>query len=102
MTEEFIQSDAVLSKISEDEARRLRSEAGVMVLMEPERTLNALPLLLSNGEDRKRVLQILKWGLSLEGITSEQRSMGNKIVKLLKGDAASSEKLPATGKKTKR
>ena len=47
MTDEFIQSDEVLSKISEDESRRLRSEAGVMVLMEPERTLNALPLLLA-------------------------------------------------------
>jgi pimeloyl-ACP methyl ester carboxylesterase len=83
MTDEFIKSDKVLSKISEDEARRLRSEAGVMVLLEPERTLNALPTLLSMKEFRERALQILEWGLSLEGITKEQRAMGNRITALL-------------------
>ena len=92
MTDEFIKSDKVLSKISEDEARRLRSEAGVMVLMEPERTLNALPALLSRKEDRERTLQILEWGLSLEGITKEQRDMGNRIVGLLKSDAVGNGK----------
>ena len=102
MTDEFIQSDKVLSKISEDEARRLRSEAGVMVLLEPERTLNALPALLSNKEDRERALQILEWGLSLEGITEEQRDMGNKIMGLLKGGAIGNGKSKATGKKVKK
>ena len=98
MTDEFIQSDKVLSKISEDEARRLRSEAGVMVLLEPERTLNALPALLSRKEDRERTLQILEWGLSLEGITNEQRDMANRIIELIKGDAASGGKGKAADK----
>ena len=98
MTDEFIKSDKVLSKISEDEARRLRSEAGVMVLMEPERTLNALPALLSRKEDRERTLQILEWGLSLEGITKEQRDMGKTIMELLKGGAVGNGKSKATGK----
>jgi len=102
MTDEFIQSDKVLSNISEDEGRRLRSEAGVMVLMEPDRTLNALTALLSRKEDRDRTLQILEWGLSLEGITKEQRDMGNKIIELLKGAAASGGKEKAAVKKVKK
>ncbi len=85
MTDEFIQADNVLSKMSEEEARRMRSEAGVMVLLEPELTLNALPKLLSNNEERERVVRILEWGLALEGITKEQLAMGNRIIELLKG-----------------
>ena len=102
MTEEFIKSDEILSKISEDEARRLRSEAGVMVLVEPERTMNALPILLSNEEERKRVLQLLKWAMSLDGITSEQRSMGNKISKLLKSKATDPKQSISAVKKMKK
>ncbi len=102
MTDEFIKSDKVLSKIPEDEARRLRSEAGVMVLLEPERTLNALPALLSVKEDRERTLQILEWGLSLEGITKEQQDMGRTIMELLKGGAVGNGKSKATGKKIKK
>jgi len=101
MTDEFIQSDKVLSKISEDEGRRLRSEAGVMVLMEPERTLHALPALLSRKEDRDRTLQIMEWGLSLEGITKEQRDMADRIIELIKGGAASRGKGKAAVKKMK-
>jgi len=40
--------------------RRLRSEAGVMVLLEPERTLKALPALLPGKEERKRTLSLLE------------------------------------------
>jgi pimeloyl-ACP methyl ester carboxylesterase len=89
MTDEFIRSDKVLSKISEDEARRLRSEAGVMVLMEPERTLRALPLLLAKKEERELVMALLeKWGLTLEGITKEQRDMVGKIMAVLSENKA--------------
>jgi len=89
MTEEFIRSDKVLSKISEDEARRLRSEAGVMVLMEPERTLRALPVLLAKKEEREHVMALLeKWGLSLEGLTKEQREMVGKITVVLSENKA--------------
>jgi len=99
MTEELIRSDKVLSKISEDEARRIRSEAGVMVLMEPERTLKALPALFSGKEERERVLELLERGLLLEGVTKDQREMGNKIIKVLKGGAAPGGKVRAAGKK---
>jgi pimeloyl-ACP methyl ester carboxylesterase len=99
MTDEFIQSDKILSKIPEDEARRLRSEAGVMALLEPERTLKALPKLLSRKEDRERAIQILEWGLSIEGITREQRDMGNRIMELLKGSMAPVGKIKPGSKK---
>jgi pimeloyl-ACP methyl ester carboxylesterase len=98
MTEEFIQSDKVLSKISEDDARRMRSEAGVMVLLEPERTLKALPKLLSRKEDRERTQKILEWGLSLEGITKEQKEMGSRILELLKGEDPPAGKEKKAGK----
>jgi len=85
MTEEFIRSDKVLSKISEDEARRLRSEAGFMVLMEPERTLNSLPALLSRKEDREHILAVLEWWRKLEGIKKEQLDMIDRITAVLSG-----------------
>jgi hypothetical protein len=102
LTDEFIQSDKVLSKMSEEEARRLRSEAGVMVLLEPELTLKALPALLSKQGDRERTLQILEWGLSLEGITKEQRDMGTKIMALLKGADTPAGKNRTAGRKVKK
>jgi hypothetical protein len=102
MTDEFIKSDKVLSKISEDEARRLRSEAGVMVLLEPERTLNALPALMGKKEDRERVLEIMDWAMSLEGITKEQRDMGNRITALLSEKKAGAVAGNSSEKKSKK
>jgi hypothetical protein len=102
LTDEYIKSDKVLSKIPEDEARRIRSEAAVMVLLEPERTLNALPGLLSSEEDRRRVLKILEWAMLLEGITKEQRDMGNRIMELLKGSMAPVGKIKPGSKKNKK
>jgi len=103
MTEEFIRSDKVLSKISEDEARRLRSEAGVMVLMAPERTLRALPVLLAKKEEREHVMTLLeKWGLSLEGITKEQRDMVGKIIAVLSENKAGTNAGISPKKKAKK
>ena len=84
MTDEYVRSDKILSRIDENEWRRLRSEAGVMVLMEPERTLHALPLLLQGKEERKRVLDLLERVRRVEGITKEQRLMLDRIGGLLK------------------
>jgi len=88
MAEEFVRSDKVLSNLSEDRIRQLRSEAGVMVHLEPERTLEALPRLLVDKEDRERVLELLDRGLSMEGITQEQHDMIHKIIDLLTATAA--------------
>ena len=98
MAEEFVKTDKVLSKLSEDQMRHLRSEAGVMALLEPERTLRALPLLLSKKEDRKRVLSLLEWGRSIDGLTKEQRDMINRIVDVIKA-AAPKEKPAGAGRK---
>lgn len=87
MADSFVRSDKVLSKLSADQIRKLRSDAGVMLLMEPQRTLEALPRLLTAKEDRDRVLSTLSWGLSMEGITQEQRNMINKIIDVIKEEA---------------
>ena len=84
MGEEVVRQDKVLSKLTEDERRELVSEAGVMALLEPERTLHALPLLLTKKEDRDRVMSFLNWGLALEGITKEQRDMAGRIIDVIK------------------
>jgi pimeloyl-ACP methyl ester carboxylesterase len=81
--EEIVRADKVLSKLTEDQLRHLRSEAGVMALLEPEFTLHALPQLLSNKEDKNRALSILEWGTNLEGLTQQQRDMIGQITALL-------------------
>jgi hypothetical protein len=81
--EEVIRADKVLSKLTEDEARHLRSEAEVMALLEPEFTLHALPKLLSKKEDRERAMSILEWAQTLEGLTKEQLDMIGQITAVL-------------------
>lgn len=88
MTDTFIRSDKVLSKLSADQIRKLQSDAGVMLLFEPQRTLEALPRLLTVDEDRERVLSTLKSGLSIEGIMPEQRDMINRIIDVINAGAA--------------
>jgi len=90
--EEIVRADKVLSKLSAEQIRSIRSEAGVMVLLEPERTLDALPRLLATDEERERVLSILKQGLSLEGITPEQHAMALTIMDRLGKTGARSAK----------
>jgi len=99
--QEFVRSDKALSKLTADEIRRLRSDAGVMALLEPERTLEALPHLLSNKEDRDRVISILEWVMSLEGISEGQKDLGKKIIASLQGKLpAATKKAPARKKKS--
>jgi hypothetical protein len=81
--EEIVRADKVLSKLTEDEKRHLRSEAEVMALLEPEFTLHALPKLLSNKEDREQAMSILQWAQTLEDLTKEQRDMIGKITAVL-------------------
>jgi len=98
MGEAIVRQDEVLSKLTDDERRMLASEAGVMALLEPERTLHALPLLLTKKEDRDRVISFLNWGLTLEGITKEQRDMIKRIADVLKAEAPG-DKPAGAGKK---
>jgi hypothetical protein len=100
MAEGLVKTDKVLSKLSEGQMRRLRSEAGVMVLLEPERTLRALPMLLSKKEDRERVLSILEMGRSLDGVTNEQLDMVDRIVDVIKEAAPKGKSVRAGRKKS--
>ena len=81
--EAIVRSDKVLSKLTEDQKRHLRSEAEVMALLEPEFTLHALPKLLSRKEDREQAMSILEWAQTLEGLTKEQQDMIGKITAVL-------------------
>ena len=73
-----------------------------MVLVEPEHTMNALPNLLSKPDEKKRVLQLMKRALSLDGITNEQRDMGNRIVKILKNSPANPDRAVHGEKKNRK
>jgi pimeloyl-ACP methyl ester carboxylesterase len=100
MAEGLVKTDKVLSKLSEGQMRRLRSEAGVMAILEPERTLRALPMLLSKKEDRERVLSILEMGRSLDGVTNEQLDMVDRIVDVIKEAAPKGKSVRAGRKKS--
>ncbi len=100
MTEEIISTDKVFMKMSEDELRRLRSEAEVMAMMEPEKTLLALPQLLRKKEDRERVLAFLEWGRKLEGATKEQLDLVDRIITMLTERATNNGKSALRKKKT--
>jgi hypothetical protein len=81
--EEIVRADKVLSKLTEDQKRHLRSEAGVMALLEPEFTLHALPKLLTKKEEREQAMSILEWALTLDDLTKEQRDEIGKITAVL-------------------
>ncbi len=81
----FVRGDKVMSALSEEQLRQIRSDAGIMVHFEPERTLEALPLLLTDKRDRERVLSMLDKWMSLGGVSREQRDMVQRIKDLLAG-----------------
>ncbi len=99
MSERIVSQDEVLSKLTEAERRTLTSDAGVMALLEPERTLKALPALLSNKEERERVRGFLDWGRKLDGVTKEQIDMIDRIVALLREGASGDKPAGAVRKK---
>jgi len=80
---EIVRADKALAKITEEDMRLLRAQAEVMALLEPERTLRALPLLLHKKEELERAMSFLEWGRTLEGITKEQRDEIGKIAAVL-------------------
>jgi len=100
MGEEVVSQDKVLSELTDAERRTMVSEAGVMVLLEPERTLHALPLLLSRKEDRERVMSFLEWGRKLEGIKKEQQNMIDRIVEVITARTPGDKPAGAGRKKT--
>ena len=57
---ELRQSDPVLSKLTEEEARRIRSEQSTLVHLEPEKAMEALPKLLTDVQDREHLLDLVE------------------------------------------
>jgi pimeloyl-ACP methyl ester carboxylesterase len=96
--EKIVSQDEVLSKLTDDERRALTSDASVMALLEPERTLHALPLLLPGKADRERAMFFLEYGRKMDGITKEQIDMIDRIIKLIKPEA-SGDKPAGAGRK---
>ena len=96
LADKFLRSDEKLSKLSEDEMRRLRSEAEVVALLEPERTLRSLPLLLAKPEDKKRAQSLVELVHSKVTLSKKQQDMVAKISAVLSekkaGAAISSKK----------
>ncbi|MEN6465138.1 MAG: DUF3141 domain-containing protein, partial [Syntrophaceae bacterium] len=100
--QDYVRNDEVLSKISENEMRRLKSEAGVLALLEPQRTMEALPHLLADKKDRQRALSLLEWALSLKDVAPLQISFANSLIELIKGAApAEAAEKPGREKKEK-
>ena len=82
--EDLIASDESLSRLSEEELRRLRGEQLVIAAMEPTRALSTLPSLLGNPKDRRRVLELLERLPQIrEELSQEQRSAIDRIKRFL-------------------
>jgi hypothetical protein len=73
------QSDPVLSKLTEEEARRIRSEQATLVEMEPERALETLPELLADSRDREHVIDLMERAVALVELNSDQKVMLDRI-----------------------
>ena len=67
------QSDAVLSKLTEDEARRIRSEQSTLVHLEPDTALEALPGLLTDVHDREHLIDLVERAVAMVELNADQR-----------------------------
>jgi hypothetical protein len=88
LADKTLRADEKLSKLSEDELRRLRSEAEVIAMLEPERALRSLPLLLAKPEDRNRALSLMESVQSQVSLTPKQQDMVGKITAVLSENKA--------------
>jgi pimeloyl-ACP methyl ester carboxylesterase len=77
-----------LPNLPPDEARRIGGEQEIIARYEPERAVEALPVLLSNGKDRARLLTLLDRVLADERVqriepSAEQQAMLARIRRVL-------------------
>jgi len=59
LADEFVRSDDALSRLSEEELRRVKSEQEVIVSLEPQQALATLPALLGRPEELSRILEVI-------------------------------------------
>jgi hypothetical protein len=102
LADKTLRADEKLSKLSEDELRRLRSEAEVIAMLEPERALRSLPLLLAKPEDRNRALSLMESVQSQVSLTPKQQDMVGKITALLSAKEAGAVAGNASRKKARK
>jgi pimeloyl-ACP methyl ester carboxylesterase len=79
---ELQQSDPVLSKLTEEEARRIRAEQSTLVHLEPEMALEALPKLL-NSRDREHLIDLVERAVAMVELNADQKEMLEGIRRVL-------------------
>jgi hypothetical protein len=77
-------SDPVLSKLTEEEARRIRSEQATLVQIEPDKALEALPKLLTNRRDREHLIDLVERAVAMVELKADQRALLDRIRHVLK------------------
>jgi hypothetical protein len=90
LVEHFIRQDKVLSKLTRDEARRLRAEQAVIAELEPERGLESLATLLAQNSDRRRAVALLEDAIGSIELTDEQQKMVRRVKAALRLKRAAS------------
>ena len=83
MTREIVKRDKVLSKLSDEQLRQIRSRQAIVADLEPERAINTLPKLLTQPSDRKKALKILNTLSYNVDLTEKQIQTLTKIREVL-------------------
>ena len=76
-------SDAVLSQVTDDEARRIRAEQSTVVALEPERAIETLPRLLADRRDREHLIDLMERAAAMVELNADQVAMLDRIRRVL-------------------
>jgi hypothetical protein len=87
LVDRIIQSDESLSQLPADTMRRIKAEQAVIAELEPERGLQALPKLLADPDDRRRVLDLLDEATAAIPPTAAQQEVVQRVRSILGGEA---------------
>jgi hypothetical protein len=90
LVERIVRSDEILSELSADEVRRIKAEQAVIAELEPELGLKSLSKLLADPEDRRRALAVLDEAVVAVELTTQQRSMLDRVLAVLGAEVAKS------------
>jgi hypothetical protein len=80
---DLIRSDTVLSKLTDDEARRVRAEQSTMVALEPDRALETLPRLVADRRDREHLTDLMERAAAMVELNADQAAMLDRIHRVL-------------------
>jgi hypothetical protein len=88
LVERFVRTDKVLSRLPEDDVRRIKAEQAVIAELEPERGLQSLPKLLADPANRRRALAVLDKAVAAVELTPEQQALVERVRSALGAPAA--------------